>query len=59
MKRAEDILNMKLAEMFEVWAKENGAMDCADNVIAFLAIRGLLDLKRTRQLLGDAEAEQD
>ena len=49
---------LKLAKMFEVWAKENGVKDCAESVIAYLCINKLLSYKKVREFMNGAEKKE-
>lgn len=41
----------ELGEIFEKWAKDFKAKDCAFNVITFLEMSGLLDVERVKKYL--------
>lgn len=43
----------KLAKMFEEWCKENNLAICSVNCIAFLEMKGLLDVKKISKVLKD------
>lgn len=40
----------ELARKFREWAKENNALDCAENVIAFLSTKGLINEEKINSL---------
>lgn len=49
---------LRLAKMFEAWAKETGAKDCAENVIAYLYMNKLLSYKEVREFMDGAEKKE-
>lgn len=42
-----------LAKKFEEWCKENNIAICSVNCITFLEMKGLLDLKKVKQVIKD------
>lgn len=45
----------RLTEKYEVWCRENDALNCPFNVITFLVGKGLLDEEKALELIKDGD----
>ena len=47
-------IRLELAEMFEAWADEHKVEKCAESVITYLCMKGLLSYKEVKAFLSNA-----
>ena len=48
----------KIAKMFEEWCKENNCAICSVNCITFLAMKGLLDENKIKEVIKGEENDK-
>lgn len=50
---------MNLSKKYEEWCRENGVQDCAQSLIGFLQIKGLLNIAAIFEFLGEKEVNNE